>query len=348
MLASNSYLDLSHDPDVCAAAAEAAFLWGAGSGGSRLTTGNTSLHESFERALARFKGVDAALLFNTGYMANVGVISSLCGPNDTVFSDELNHASIIDGIRLSKASVRVYRHNDMNDLERVILASGFDASRARGLVVSDAVFSMDGDIVDLPRLTAIADRYNLVSMIDEAHATGVLGATGRGTVEYYRMERKPDIIMGTLSKALGAEGGFVCGDRELVDFFRNRARSFIFSTSLSPMIIAAAQRALELIEMQPERVRMLQRNVKFFCEALTAAGLPTRSESAIVPIVVGDEDRALRLSQRLFEQGYFVSAIRYPTVAKGKARLRVALMSTHTEDELRRTAQVIAIELERP
>lgn len=345
MLASNSYLDLSIHPEVKAAAAAAALAWGTGAGGSRLTTGNTSLHEALEAAIARFKGTEAALVFNTGFMANIGAISSLCGPGDTIFSDELNHASIIDGIRLSKATVHIYRHNDMADLERVIVASGFEPGRGRGLIVSDAVFSMDGDVMDLPRFVALADRYELISMIDEAHATGVLGATGRGTVEHYRTASVPDVVVGTLSKAIGAEGGFVCGSRELIEFLKNRARAFIFSTALSPATIAAATRALELIEQQPERVRALQRNVEFFCAALSADGIAVRSETPIVPVVVGDEARALRLSQQLFEEGYYISAIRYPTVAKGKARLRVALMSTHTEEELRRTAQAISCNL---
>jgi 8-amino-7-oxononanoate synthase len=347
MLASNSYLDLSNHPEVKAAAADAALRWGVGSGGSRLTTGNTHLHEALESTIARFKGTEAALVFDTGYMANVGTISSLCGPGDSVFSDELNHASIIDGIRLSRATVHIYRHNDMDDLDRVIRASGFVPGRGRGLVVSDAVFSMDGDILELPRFMALAEQYELLSMIDEAHATGVLGTTGRGIAEHYQSSSKPDVVMGTLSKAIGAEGGFVCGSRELVEFLKNRARSLIFSTALSPITIASALKALDIIEHQPERVLALQRNVKFFCEALSAAGIPIQSKTPIVPVVVGDEERASLLSQQLFAEGYFVSAIRYPTVAKGKARLRVALMSTHTEKELHRAARAIARNLQR-
>lgn len=342
MLASNSYLDLSGDPDVKTAAAQAVLEWGVGSGGSRLTTGNTGVHEQLETALARFKGSDAALIFNTGYMANVGIISSLCGQNDAIFSDELNHASLIDGCRLSKANVHVYRHNDMSDLERAIRDSGFDPSHARGLVISDAVFSMDGDVVNLPQLMGLAEKYHLLSMIDEAHATGVLGATGRGTVEYYGLQSKPDILMGTLSKALGAEGGFVCGSRDLIEFLKHRARSFIFSTALAPASTVAARTALEILERHPERVQSLRRNIECFCDALAQEGIPTQSQSAIVPIIIGDEQLAVSVSQRLFADGYFISAIRYPTVAKGKARLRVALMSSHTETELRGAARAIA------
>ena len=338
MLASNSYLDMSNDPQVKAYALKAIEKYGVGSGGSRLTTGTTNLHNQLEELLAIFKGTEAALVYNTGYMANIGIISALCSKDDVIFSDELNHASIIDGCRLSKAKIVVYRHNNMNDLEDKIKQNPC----SKGLIISDAVFSMDGDIVDLPQLVEIADKYGLFSMIDEAHATGVIGESGRGTMEYFHMTRKPDIIMGTLSKAIGSEGGFVSGKQELIEYLKNKSRSFIFSTSLSPTVMAASIKSIELIMDEPQRVQALQENIQYFCSCLREAGIEADSKTAIIPIIIGDEKSAMEISKELFEQGYYISAIRYPTVKKGCARLRVALMSTHNKDELKRTAQAIA------
>jgi len=337
MLASNSYLDMSNDPQVKAYTIKIMEEYGVGSGGSRLTTGTTTIHNQLETLLAKFKGTEAALVYNTGYMANVGVISSLCSEGDLIFSDELNHASIIDGCRLSKAKIVVYRHNDMNDLEDKIKVNPC----AKGLIVSDAVFSMDGDIVNLPRLLEIAEKYDLFSMLDEAHATGVIGTKGLGTVEYYQIDKKPDIIMGTLSKSIGSEGGFVCGRQILIEYLKNKSRSFIFSTALSPAVMASSIKALELIMNEPQRVQALQENVQYFCQCLREAGIEADSKTAIIPIVIGDEKKAMEISKELFEQGYYISAIRYPTVKKGSARLRVTLMSTHTKEELKRTAETI-------
>lgn len=338
LLASNSYLDLADDERVKQAAAQAALTWGAGSGGSRLTTGNTALHEQLENKLAQFKGTEAALLFNTGYMANVGIISALCDSESVIFSDEYNHASIIDGCRLSKARVVVYKHNDMQDLEKKLQTTAY----RKGLIVSDAVFSMDGDIVDLPRLVVLGKKYRVLTMIDEAHATGVIGATGRGAVEYYGNTCVPDIIMGTLSKALGAEGGFACASKTIIEYLKNKARSFIFATSQAPATLAAALKALEILETEPQRAQRLQQNVEYFLRCLHDAGVKAESPTAIVPIVVGDEAAALKVADELLQQGCLIPAIRYPTVAKGTARLRAALMSSHTEEELKRTAQLIA------
>lgn len=338
MLGSNSYLDMSNDPQVKAYALKAMEKYGVGSGGSRLTTGTINLHNKLEELLAIFKGTEATLVYNTGYMANVGVITALCSKDDVIFSDELNHASIIDGCRLSKAKIVVYRHNDMNDLEDKIRQNPC----IKGLIVSDAVFSMDGDIVDLPKLVEIADKYGLFSMIDEAHATGVIGESGRGTIEYFHMTQKPDIIMGTLSKAIGSEGGFVSGKQELIEYLKNKSRSFIFSTSLSPAVMAASIKSIELIMDEPQRVQALQENIQYFCNCLREAGIEADSKTAIIPIIIGDEKSAMEISKELFKQGYYISAIRYPTVKKGCARLRVALMSTHNKDELKRTAQAIA------
>ncbi len=337
MLASNSYLDLAADERVKKAAAEAALKWGAGSGGSRLTTGNTALHKALESKLAQFKGTEAALIFNTGYMANVGIISALCNSESVIFSDEYNHASIIDGARLSKARIVVYKHNDMQDLEAKILATPC----SRGLIVSDAVFSMDGDIIDLPAFVALGKKYHLLTMIDEAHATGVIGKTGHGTVEHFGNTCKPDILMGTLSKSLGAEGGYACASKVIIEYLKNKARSFIFATSQAPATLAAALKAIEVLEQEPERAQNLQHNVEFFLNALHAEGVEAKSPTAIIPIIIGDEAIALKVADELLTKGILAPAIRYPTVAKGTARLRIALMATHTEEELARTAKLI-------
>lgn len=338
MLASNSYLDLANDARVKQAAADAALHWGAGSGGSRLTTGNTLLHEELEADLARFKGTEAALLFNTGYMANVGIISALCDGESVIFSDEYNHASIIDGARLAKAKITVYKHNDMQDLEAKIIATPY----RKGLIVSDAVFSMDGDIIDLPRFVALGHKYHLLTMIDEAHATGVIGATGKGAVEHFGYSCTPDIIMGTLSKSLGAEGGFACSSRVIIEYLKNKARSFIFATSQTPATLGAALAALHILESEPQRAQALQHNAEYFINCLQQEGVKAQSPTAIIPIIIGDEATALKVAEELLDQGILVPAIRYPTVAKGTARLRVALMSSHTEAELANTAKLIA------
>ena len=338
VLSSNDYLDLARDPRVTAAAADAARRWGAGSGGSRLTTGTQPPHVRLEAHLAAFKGAAAAILFGTGYMANVGTIAALVRKGDVVLSDALNHASIIDGCRQSGADVVVYRHNDMDDLERRL---AFCREHRRRLVVSDAVFSMDGDILDLPRFLEVCRRHDAFSMIDEAHATGVLGATGRGLAEHWGCAHA-DITVGTLSKALGSEGGFVCGAAELVDYLRNTARPFIFSTAPGAAAAAAADAALAVLEAEPGRVAELRRKTAFFTAALAARGIVVKTESAIVPIPVGDARRAVAASARLLERGFLVPAIRYPTVAKGAARLRAAVMASHTEDTLARAAEAIA------
>ena len=338
LFSSNNYLDLANDPEVKAAACEALEQYGVGAGGSRLTTGTGPLHVRLEEELARFKGREAALVFNTGYMTNVGIISALMGRGDVIFSDQLNHASIIDGCRLSGAEVVVYRHNDMADLEAKL-----GAYRGRkGLIVSDGVFSMDGDLVPLPQLVELAKRYGVHTMIDEAHATGVVGATGRGTEEHYHMEGSVDVLMGTLSKAVGSEGGFVCGSAELIQYLTNKARSFIFSTALSPVTMAAGLRGLQKIQEEPQRVAQLRDNMAFLCRELGRYGIHVQSDSAILPIIVGEEKRAMAAMEALKERGYYVSAIRYPTVARGSARLRVALMSSHTREELAGLAQALA------
>ena len=339
LLASNSYLDLANIPELKQAMAQAVLDWGTGSGGARLTTGNKTPHDELENELAKFKGEEAAITFNTGYMANVGTISALCGKSDIIFSDALNHASIIDGIRLSRATCVVYKHNDMIDLERAIQEN---ATNQKMLIVTDAVFSMDGDLANLPELLRIAHTYNCLLMIDEAHATGVIGRTGRGLAEHYGCEHA-DVTIGTLSKAIACEGGFVAGKKQLIEFLKNKSRSFIFTTAMSPAMAAGALRNLQFLESHPERVQQLQENVKFFCEALQREGLNVpQSPSAIIPVIIGDEAAALNASAKLLERGYVIPAIRYPTVAKGQARLRASLMATHTHEELEHAAKAIA------
>ena len=348
LLASNSYLDLANIPELKQAMAQAVLEWGTGSGGARLTTGNKTPHRELEEFIAKFKGEKSAITFNTGYMANVGTISALCGKNDFIFSDELNHASIIDGIRLSRAKCFVYKHNDMADLQRVIqeadkLSAGESAlSAPRKLIVTDAVFSMDGDLANLPELLCIAKENDCLLMIDEAHATGVLGKTGRGLAEHYGCAHA-DVTVGTLSKAVAAEGGFVAGPKQLTEFLKNKSRSFIFTTAMAPAVAAAACNNLRYIDAHPERVQNLRDNVKFFCEALQHEGVNVvQSPSAIVPIVIGDEAKAMQVSAKLQEQGILIPAIRYPTVAKGQARLRASLMATHTREQLQIAATTIA------
>lgn len=337
MLASNDYLGLIDHPEVKEAAKEAIKIYGVGSGGSRLTTGTLPLHNQLETALASFKHTEKALIFNTGYMANVGIISALGIKDSIIFSDELNHASIIDGCRLSHAKTVVYKHNDMKDLAEKLQ----EHAGCQGLIVTDAVFSMGGDIAPLPDIMALAEQYHVLTMVDEAHATGVIGATGRGIAEHFGLKRQPDVLMGTLSKALAAEGGYVCGSQLLIDYLRNTARSYIFSTSLSPAVLAAATKALELLENQPSMVHQLQENTRIFCKTLQKEGIEAHSDTAIVPIVLHDEELALRVAEELNRQNIFISPIRYPTVPKGQAMLRAALMATHTPEELCQAAHTI-------
>lgn len=346
MLASNNYLGLANDARVCAAARDAIAHFGAGTGGSRLTTGTLELHLALEEALARFKHTEAALLFNTGYMANVGIITALCGQGDVIFSDALNHASIIDGCRQSRADIVVYAHDDMGDLEEKILQRKAAGGWRRGLVVSDSVFSMDGDIANVPELARLAHAHDLPLMLDEAHATGVIGQTGRGSEEYFALEHapaqmRPDIVMGTLSKALGSEGGFVCGPKRLIEWLQNTSRSFIFSTALPVACVAAALKALEILTEEPYRVARLQRNIALFCRLLNEGGICASSPTAIVPVIVGDENQAVHAAQTLLGKGCFVSAIRYPSVARGSARLRFALCSEHDEEDLAKAAACV-------
>jgi glycine C-acetyltransferase len=331
MLCSNNYLGLANHPRLIAAAKRALEQAGLGSGASRLISGNMEYHEKLEQKIAHFKGTEKALVFNSGYHANLGVIQALAGKEDTVFSDELNHASIIDGCRLSGARIKVYGHKDINHLQ-ILLKE--DAGR-RKLVITDGVFSMDGDIAPLPRIVEAAQEAGALVMVDEAHATGILGPYGRGTVELFGLGEKVDIQMGTLGKALGVFGAYIAGKRELIDYLINRARSFIFTTAMPPALCAAALAALELVETQSQLRETLWENTRFLKSGLEAMGFDTMgSETPIIPINVGPAERTMEFCRRLLADGIYVQGIRPPTVPEGTCRLRATVMATHTPQQL--------------
>jgi len=334
---SNDYLGLARDPEVKAAAADAAQRYGAGSGASRLVSGSLPPHLELEAAIARFKDAEDAIVFSSGFLANLGTVSAVAGRGDVVFSDELNHASIIDGCRLSGAETVVYPHLDLEALDRLLA----DHPARRRLVVSDGVFSMDGDLLDLPRFLEICSRHNAFSMVDEAHALGVVGATGHGLSEHFGCGH-PDFMMGTLSKSLGSAGGYIAGSRLAVEYLRQKARTYIFNTAPDPAAMAGAKKALELLAADHERTERLRRNTEFFVRELAGHGIKVATRSAIVPIPVGDERRAVEISAALAETGFAIPAIRYPTVARGSARLRAAVSALHSQSDLARAAQAIA------
>jgi 8-amino-7-oxononanoate synthase len=338
LLCSNNYLGLADHPQVREAAAEAAMRWGAGAGASRLISGNMRLHPRLEERLAEFKGYEAALLFGSGYLANIGAISALAQRGEVVFSDELNHASIIDGCRLAQAETFVYRHGDAEHL-----AWGLREAEGRGsLIVTDGVFSMDGDIASLEELARLARHHDCRLMVDEAHATGALGPGGRGSVAAAGLSGEVDVVMGTLGKALGSYGAYVCASRETVDYLLNTARSFVFSTALPPSAIAAATAALELLTSNPTWVDRLQENSAALREALRGEGFAVGSSTTqIVPVEVGDAERTMGFCERLLEQGIFAQGIRPPTVPEGSSRLRFTVMSVHRAGELERAAKLV-------
>jgi len=339
LLCSNNYLGLADHPRVREAAAEAAMRYGAGSGASRLISGNMTIHRRLEEQLGQFKRSEAVLLFGSGYLANAGVVSTLAREGDVVFSDALNHASIIDGCRLSRAETFVYDHCDTDHLEW-----GLRQAQGRGsLIVTDGVFSMDGDIAPLETIVELAQRYDARVMVDEAHGTGAIGPDGRGAVAAAGLEDEVDVIVGTLGKALGSYGAYVCCDAQMAKYLINTARTLIFSTALPPPAVAAAMAALELLREQPRRVEKLQRNAAVLRESLDAEGLPVPDGvTQIVPVIVGDAGEAVRASERALEQGVFAQAIRPPTVPAGSSRLRLTVMASHTRSELRDAARLLA------
>jgi glycine C-acetyltransferase/8-amino-7-oxononanoate synthase len=337
LLCSNDYLGLAGHPRVRGAAAEAAILWGAGAGASRLISGDMEPHRRLERRLAEFKGYEAALLFGSGYLANTGAIPALAGRGEVVFSDELNHASVVDGCRLSRAETFVYRHGDVEHLAWGLREAGGRAA----LIVTDGVFSMDGDVAALEDLADLARRHGCRLMVDEAHATGALGPGGRGSVAAAGLGGEVDLVVGTLGKALGSYGAYVCASAELTEYLLNTARPFIFSTAPPPPAVAAATAALELLESDPGRVERLRANAAVLREALAAEGLAAGGhETQIVPVEVGGAAATMELSEGLLKRGVFAQGIRPPTVPDGSSRLRFSAMATHGEGELREAAKL--------
>jgi 8-amino-7-oxononanoate synthase len=339
LLCSNNYLGLADHPRVREAAADAAMRWGVGAGASRLVSGTMTVHRRLEERLAEFKHAQTALLFGSGYLANIGVITTLAGRDEVVFSDELNHASIIDGCRLARAETFVYRHADVEHL-----AWGMRQAEDRGaLVVTDSVFSMDGDVAPLAEIVELARRHNVRVVVDEAHGTGCLGPDGRGAVADAGLEDEVDVLIGTLSKALGAYGAFVACDQDMAQLLINSARPFIFSTAPPPPAVAGALAALELLAEQPQRVEKLQANADALREELARERFEVSgSTTQIVPLVIGDAKQAMRICEVAIERGVFAQAIRPPTVPEGTSRLRLAVMASHSRAELREAAQVLA------
>jgi glycine C-acetyltransferase/8-amino-7-oxononanoate synthase len=336
LLCSNNYLGLADHPRVREAAADAAMRWGVGAGASRLVSGTMTVHRRLEDALAAFKEREAALLYGSGYLANTGVVSALAGRGEVVFSDELNHASLIDGCRLARAETVVYRHNDVEHLAWCMQQAG-----SRGaLVVTDSVFSMDGDVAPLAEIAQLAQRHGVRTVVDEAHGTGCVGPGGRGAVAEAGLEQEIDVVIGTLGKALGAYGAFVACDAEMARFLTNTSRPLIFSTAPPPPAVAGALAALELLIEQPRMVSKLQANADVMRTELAAEGFEVAgSTTQIVPLIVGEATLAMRVCEAAIERGVFAQAIRPPTVPEGTSRLRLALMASHTKNELREAAR---------
>jgi 8-amino-7-oxononanoate synthase len=338
LLCSNNYLGLADHPRVREAAADAAMRWGVGAGASRLVSGTMTVHRRLEERLAEFKGTQAALLFGSGYLANLGVVSALAGAGQTVFSDELNHASIVDGCRLARAETVVYRHGD---LEHLTWSIGRAGGRG-GVIVTDSVFSMDGDVAPLADIVELARRADLRVVVDEAHGTGCVGPGGRGAVADAGLEGEVDVVVGTLGKALGAYGAFAACSSTMAAYLVNCARSLIFSTALPPPAVAGAMAALELLEEQPRRVSKLQANAGALRDELAREGFDVSgSTTQIVPLVVGEADVAMAICEAALERGVFAQAIRPPTVPAGTSRLRLAVMASHTKGELRESARAL-------
>jgi 8-amino-7-oxononanoate synthase len=331
LLCSNNYLGFADHPRVREAAADAAMRWGVGAGASRLVSGTMTIHERLERALAEFEGTESCVLFGSGYLANVGVLQALGSAGQTIFSDALNHASIIDGCRLARADTFVYGHCDLDHLEWALRERG----REGDVIVTDSVFSMDGDVAPLAGIVELARRHGARVVVDEAHATGALGPGGRGAIAEAGLEGRVDVLVGTLSKALGSYGGYVCAGREIVELLLNGSRALIFSTAPPPPSIAGALAALELLIEQPLRPAKLQATAAGLRAELAAAGIAApEGRTQIVPLIVGDADAAVRLSEAALARGVFAQAIRPPTVPDGSSRLRLTVMASHTASEL--------------
>jgi glycine C-acetyltransferase len=333
-LASNNYLGLAAHPKLKEAAAKAAMEFGAGSGAVRTIAGTMTLHRELERRFAAFKGAEAALMFQSGFTSNAGTVAAILSPEDVIVSDQLNHASIIDGARLSRAEIKVFPHKDVEAADRLLTETAKDGRRQ--LLITDGVFSMDGDIASLDGLVDVADRHGAIMMVDDAHASGVLGPGGKGTVAHFGIDpARVDIQVGTLSKAIGVLGGFIAGPPHLIDWLVNRGRPYLFSTSAPPPVAAACIAALDVIEAEPERIDRLWENAGFLKQGLQALGFDTgMSETPITPVIAGEAQTAQDLSRLLFEEGVFTPAIVFPTVPKGQSRVRTIVTAEHTQDDL--------------
>jgi glycine C-acetyltransferase len=338
-LASNNYLGLTTHPKLREAALEAVRKYGVGSGAVRTISGTMTLHIELEERIAAFKRVEACVVFQSGFAANAGTVSAILTPDDHIISDELNHASIIDGCRLSKAKIHVFPHKDVAAAEKILADLG--SVPGRKLLISDGVFSMDGDIGPLPGLVEAAEKHGAIMMVDDAHSSGVLGRNGRGTIDHFGLHGRVHVQVGTLSKAIGVLGGYVCGSRDLIEFLYHRARPFLFSTSHPPAVAAACLAAFDVLEQEPERIQTLWENTKYFKAGLEAAGFNTGiSETPITPVIVGEAKTAHQLSRELFGEGVLATGIGFPTVPKGKARVRTIVTATHTRAELDRALEV--------
>ncbi len=331
-LSSNNYLGLANNPKLKEATIAATEKYGAGAGAVRTIIGNMSIHEELEKKLAKFKGVEAVTVYQSGFTANMGTIAALVDAGDVIISDELNHASIIDGCRLSKADVKRFKHSDMRDLERVLKdCSAYDHK----LIITDGVFSMDGDIAKLPEIVELAEKYGAMTYVDDAHASGVLGRSGRGSVDHFNLHGRVDVQIGTLSKAIGVVGGYVAGRQELKDYLIQRGRPLLFSTAMTPGATAACIAAIDILSTDTSYTDRLWDNTRYFKAALKDMGFDTgHSETPITPVLVGDSKLANTLSDSLFEEGVFAQSIVYPTVPMGKARVRTIVTAGHTKDDL--------------
>ena len=340
-LASNNYLGLANHPKLKEAAIAAIGKFGAGTGAVRTISGTLDMHMELERRIAAFKHVEACVVFQSGFTANAGTVSAVLGKEDHIISDELNHASIIDGCRLSRAKIHVFPHADVAVAEEKLAA--LEGVPGRKLLITDGVFSMDGDIGPLPVLCALAEKYGAIMMVDDAHSSGVLGRNGRGTVDHFGLHGRVDIQVGTLSKAVGVLGGYVCGTKDFIEYLYHRARPFLFSTSHPPAVTAACLAAFDLLESEPERIEALWANTRYFKEELAKLGFDTgRSETPITPIFVGEAAAAHAFSKALFAEGLFATGIGFPTVPQGKARIRTIVTATHTREQLDRAVEILA------
>lgn len=338
-LASNNYLGLTTHTKLIEAAMEATRKYGAGSGAVRTISGTMELHMELERRIAKFKNVESCVVFQSGFAANAGTVAAILTPEDHVVSDELNHASIIDGCRLSRAKIHVFPHKDHAAAGRIL--GELEGTAGRKLLITDGVFSMDGDIAPLPELVSHAERHGAIMMVDDAHASGVLGRNGRGTIDHFGLHGRVDIQVGTLSKAIGVLGGYVCGSLDLIEFLYHRARPFLFSTSHPPAVAAACLAAFDVLENEPERIARLWENTRYFKNGLAEAGFDTGfSETPITPVIVGDASKTYRFSNELFENGVLATGIGFPTVAKDKGRVRTIVAATHSRPQLDRALDV--------